>query len=65
MELSIKIDEKMLSVIKRHTSRDVSSIIDEALSKWTNENILRCPLDSNFCYSKEPCNNCSKFTKKQ
>jgi hypothetical protein len=41
----------------------VTMVVNEALNKWTNDNMFRCPLDENFCASTEPCNNCQKFTK--
>jgi len=61
MEIKVNIDEKTLSLIKSHTDKDVTSIISEALAKWTNDNILACPLDNAFCACSEPCNNCSKL----
>ena len=60
MMINIEIDENTLSLIKNHTEKDVTSIVAEALDKWTRENIFRCPIDEKFCFSKEPCNSCQK-----
>jgi hypothetical protein len=63
MEISIAIDENLLSVIKASTKKDLRSIVAEALNRWAKENLLRCPLDESYCVSTEPCNNCTKFKK--
>lgn len=60
MEIMVNIDDKTLTLLKAHSGKDVGSIISEALTNWTNENIPACPIDNAFCNCKEPCNNCHK-----
>jgi len=60
MEVTINIDENMLAVLKSHSNKDLTSIITEALATWTNHNIIKCPVDTKYCNSNEPCNNCSR-----
>jgi hypothetical protein len=60
MEVLVNIDEKMIALIENHSKKNLNSIITEALTNWTNQNITKCPVDKNFCNSSEPCNNCPK-----
>lgn len=60
MEVTVNIDENVLALLRSHTNKDLTSIIMEALSNWTNQNITKCPIDTKYCTSKEPCNNCWK-----
>jgi hypothetical protein len=60
MEVTVNIDENILAQLKNHSDRDLNSIVTEALSNWTNQNTVKCPIDTKYCNSKEPCNNCPK-----
>ena len=60
MEVTVNIDENILALLKSHSDKDLTLIVMEALSNWTNKNITKCPIDTKYCNSKEPCNNCSK-----
>ncbi|HUK85732.1 MAG TPA: hypothetical protein VLU95_07705 [Candidatus Acidoferrum sp.] len=60
MEVTVNIDENTLAILKTHSDKDLTSIVTEALSNWTNQNIAKCPIDKKYCTSKEPCNNCCK-----
>jgi hypothetical protein len=63
MEINVEINERTLSLIRSYAKKDVTSIVNEALVKWTHENMFRCPLDENFCSFSEPCNSCPKSKK--
>jgi len=60
MEISVNVDEKTLTLIKDYFKKDVDSVVNEALSNWTKERVLHCPLDGKDCMRAEPCNSCSK-----
>ncbi len=60
MEVTVNIDENILNLLKSHSDKDLTSIVTEALSNWTNQNITKCPIDTKYCNSKEPCNNCCR-----
>jgi len=60
MEIKVDVNEKTLLLIKGYGKKDVETIVNEALTKWTSENMFKCPIDEGFCTSTEPCNSCSK-----
>ena len=60
MEVTVNIDENTVALLRSQTNKDLDSIVAEALSNWTSRNITKCPIDSKYCNSTEPCNNCCK-----
>jgi hypothetical protein len=60
MEVTVNIDENMIALLGSYRTKDLNSIIIEALTNWTNQNIIKCPIDKRFCNNKEPCNNCTR-----
>ncbi len=60
MEVSINVNENWVQQIKRSSKKDLNSIIVEALEQCMKNNLLKCPIDEDYCTFNEPCNNCSK-----
>ena len=63
MKIDIDIDEKTVSLLRSCNKKDIASIITEALAKWITENVIKCPIDEDFCIFNEPCNSCPKVNK--
>jgi hypothetical protein len=61
MEISITVEDSLVCLVTSSTKKDINSIIDEALDQWIKRNVLKCPIDGNYCVSRQCCNNCSKF----
>jgi|WetSurMetagenome_2_1015567.scaffolds.fasta_scaffold658889_1 hypothetical protein len=63
MEVKVEIKDDILELVKSAASEDLSLIINDALFNWAKSNILKCPMDDQYCLRNEPCNNCQKFKK--
>ena len=60
MEVNVVLDEDLVCLITSSTTKDISSIVTEALSQWARQNLIKCPIDEKYCTNKEPCNHCPK-----